>query len=231
MTTQNPEHDRTMTRAPKIRNEAFYNTHNKITTEEHKHPLFTTTTTIMARLVFLLLIALLSASPRLVDSERPVSFVITTMPCANVSVYPGTTEDDCLAACATTADLNWTDYSEGPTKEDPQVYRNVHCNCSQPFQPDYFRCVDRTVVWNVQEKPVDTCDTFDITSRVECKDFCLDLDAGDYKVDIVAGEVSLCQCGTVTVCESAGAKSSFGGAASALVATLLASIGIIAMTL
>lgn len=183
---------------------------------------------------FLLLLALLS-STRLVASQsnvaNPVSFVITTMPCANVSVYPGTTEDDCLAACATTPDLNWTDYSEGPTEKDPRVYRNVHCNCSQPFQPDYFRCVDRTVVWNVQETPVDTCDTFNITSRGVCRAFCSDLDAGNYKVDMnVAGEVVICQCGAVTVCETAGAKN-FGGSSSALVATLLASIGIIAITL
>jgi hypothetical protein len=72
-------------------------------------------------------------------------------------------------------------------------------------------CVDRTVVWNVQETPVDTCDTFNTTSRAECGDFCLNLDAGNYEVDVDVDHVAavtFCQCGTVTVFESVAAKSS-----------------------
>jgi hypothetical protein len=198
--------------------------------KKHNHRTSFPFTTIMPRL-FLLLIALFSSSSLVGSQSNGNVFVITTTPCADVSVYPGTTEDDCLAACPT-PDLNFSDYSEGPTKQDPQMYRHVSCNCSQPLQDNYFRCVDRTVVWNVQETPVDTCDTFNITSRDKCREFCLDLDAGNYEVNAGVAGVTLCQCGAVTVCEaSAGAKRfSCSGGDYAFVATLLASIGIIAMT-
>ena len=66
---------------------------------------------------------------------------INVVSCTENNVNPGSVVGDCETLCVPiTGEYNATDFSSGPTDDDPSVIRTLSCNCSEA---GIFNCLEQ----------------------------------------------------------------------------------------